>query len=75
MVDSSIQNERMLDMKEFMSLMHCKRSSVYRWRRQGKIASVVVGRKILFRAKEVETFLEANTKRICEKGREALLCP
>ena len=52
---------RMMDMREFMTLMHCKRLTVYRWRKQGKIPSVVVGRKVLFKRSDVELFLNENT--------------
>ncbi len=62
-------------MKEFMTLMHCKRSSVYRWRKEGKLTSVIIGRKILFRSNDVECFLQENTKRVQEKVREVTLCP
>jgi len=75
LVDSSFLNDRMLDMREFMDFMHCKRSAVYRWRKEGKIESVVVGRKILFRSKDVEHFLQENTTREPVPAREVLPCP
>jgi len=74
LVELSVQGERLLDMKEFMSFMHCKRSSVYRWRKEGKIASVIVGRKVLFRATEVESFLQENTRCCVESNKEVSLC-
>jgi excisionase family DNA binding protein len=64
----------MMDMREFMTLMHCKRLTVYRWRKQGKIPSVVVGRKVLFRRSDVELFLNENTLNKAERGEMRLVC-
>ena len=65
---------RMMDMREFMTLMHCKRLTVYRWRKQGKIPSVVVGRKVLFKRSDVELFLNENTQNKSERAERALVC-
>jgi excisionase family DNA binding protein len=65
---------RMMDMREFMTLMHCKRLTVYRWRKQGKIPSVVVGRKVLFKRSDVELFLNENTLNRCEHVETSLAC-
>lgn len=65
---------RMMDMNEFMTLMHCKRLTVYRWRKQGKIPSVVVGRKVLFKRSDVEHFLNVNTLNKSERAEAVLVC-
>lgn len=65
---------RMMDMREFMTLMHCKRLTVYRWRKQGKIPSVVVGRKVLFKRSDVEHFLNENTLNKGERAEMDFVC-
>jgi excisionase family DNA binding protein len=64
----------MMDMREFMTLMHCKRLTVYRWRKQGKIPSVVVGRKVLFKRSDVEHFLNENTLDKVSRVEAGLVC-
>jgi ribosomal protein L25 (general stress protein Ctc) len=47
---------------------------VYRWRKQGKIPSVVVGRKVLFKRTDVELFLNENTLDKVERTEAELVC-
>ena len=74
MIDEWADCNRMMDMREFMTLMHCKRLTVYRWRKQGKIPSVVVGRKVLFKRSDVERFLNENTLNKSERIEKDVVC-
>ena len=74
LIDEREDCNRMMDMREFMTLMHCKRLTVYRWRKQGKIPSVVVGRKVLFKRSDVEHFLNKNTLDKVERAEAELVC-
>jgi excisionase family DNA binding protein len=74
LIDERNECNRMMDMREFMTLMHCKRLTVYRWRKQGKIPSVVVGRKVLFKRSDVELFLNANTLNKGDRSEAGLAC-
>lgn len=74
MIDEREDCNRMMDIREFMTLMHCKRLTVYRWRKQGKIPSVVVGRKVLFKRSDVEHFLNENTHDKVDRTEAGLIC-
>ena len=74
MIDEREDCNQMMDMREFMTLMHCKRLTVYRWRKQGKIPSVVIGRKVLFKRSDVEHFLNENTHDKVARVEVELVC-
>ena len=64
----------MMDTKEFRSLMHCTRLTVYRWCKHGVIPCVKVGRKLLFKRSDVENLIQHNMRNKTSLEGDFLVC-
>jgi excisionase family DNA binding protein len=61
--------ERLLSADEAIKLIPVHRNTLLLWARQGKIPSIAVGRRVFFRASDLNRWLEAP----CYAGRAVLI--
>ena len=52
--------ERLLSVKEAAALLGCSAAAIRKWRYQGRLPAVRVGRLVRFRRHDIEAFVQAG---------------